>query len=65
MAVPQLAVSPTHRNLVVFDMQGRVLGKVSVPAGARADKAILAKFGRPGIYMVKASGRLEKVSVTK
>ena len=65
-AMPQLArISSSDRNMTVFDMQGRVLGKVSVPAGARADKAILAKFGRPGIYMVKASGRLEKVSVTK
>ena len=64
MAVPQLAVSPTHRNLVVFDMQGRVLGKVTVPAGASVESAIFAKFGRPGVYMVKGES-LQKMAILR
>lgn len=64
MAVPQLAVSPTHRNLVVFDMQGRVLGKVTVPAGASVEGAIFAKFGRPGVYMVKGES-LQKMAILR
>ena len=64
MAMPQLAVSPTHRNLVVFDMQGRVLGKVTVPAGASVESAIFAKFGRPGVYMVKGES-LQKMAILR
>ena len=66
MAMPQMArVSGTDRNLVVFDMQGRVLGKVNVPAGTSADDAIFAKFGRPGVYMVQVGGVVKTLSVTR
>jgi len=66
MAMPQMArVSPSDRNLVVFDMQGRVLGKVNVPAGTSADDAIFAKFGRPGVYMVQVGGVVKTLSVTR
>ena len=66
MAMPQMArVSGTDRNLVVFDMQGRVLGKVNVPAGTSADDAIFAKFGRPGVYMVQVGGVVKTLSVMR
>jgi len=64
--MPQLArIGSSDRNLTVFDMQGRVLGQVFVPAGEAVRNAVFAKFGRPGVYMVKASGRFEMISVTK
>ena len=49
----------------VFDMQGRVLGSVSVPAGITINSAIFAKFGKPGIYMVQSEGSFKVLFVTK
>ncbi len=49
----------------VFDMQGRVLGKVTVPAGMALNDAIFAKFGKSGIYMVQSDGVLRVLSVAK
>ena len=49
----------------VFDMQGRVLGSVSVPAGMSVNGAIFAKFGKSGIYLVQYEGALKVLSVTK
>ena len=51
MAVPQLAVSPTHRHLTVFDLQGRVLGHLFVPAGTSVDKAVTAKYGKARVLV--------------
>ena len=58
-------ISSFDRNLVVFDMQGRILGKLTVPAGMALNSAIFAKFGRPGIYMVQSDGFFKVLSVTK
>jgi len=58
-------ISSFDRNLVVFDMQGRILGKLTVPAGMALNSAIFAKFGRPGIYMVQSDGVFKVLSVTK
>lgn len=65
-ALPQITrISSSDRSLVVFDMQGRVLGKVTVPAGVAVNSAIFAKFGKSGIYMVQSDGELKVFSVTK
>ena len=65
-AVKQITrISSSDRSLVVFDMQGRVLGKVTVPAGTTLNSAIFAKFGKSGIYMVQSDGALKVLSVTK
>ena len=65
-ALPQMArTSASDRSLVVFDMQGRVLGQVTVPAGVAVNSAIFAKFGKSGIYMVQSDGVLKVFSVTK
>lgn len=58
-------ISSFDRNLVVFDMQGRILGKLTVPAGMALNSAIFAKFGRPGIYMVQSDGVFKVLSVAK
>ena len=46
-------VSGADRTLMVFDLQGRVLGKVFVPAGTSVNSVVLAKFGGTGRYIVK------------
>ena len=46
-------VSAVDRDLMVFDLQGRILGHVFVPAGESVNSAVLARFGRPGSYVVK------------
>lgn len=58
-------ISSSDRSLVVFDMQGRILGKLTVPAGMALNSAIFAKFGRPGIYMVQSDGVFKVLSVAK
>ena len=46
-------ISAFDRTLMVFDLQGRVLGSIFVAAGTSVNSAVLAKFGRPGSYIIK------------
>lgn len=46
-------VGTFDRTLMVFDLQGRILGQIFVPAGTNVNSAVHAKFGRPGAYIVK------------
>ena len=48
----------------VFDLQGRLLGDVEIAKGAKLKDALLAKFGKTGVYMVKDGGKVKTVSVT-
>ncbi|MBO4435940.1 MAG: hypothetical protein J5791_03525, partial [Fibrobacter sp.] len=49
---------------MVFDMQGRTLGAVEVPAGSTIASAIKAKFKNTGIYLVKQGKTFARVKVT-
>lgn len=53
------------RNLQVFDMQGRFLGRVTVAQGTSLEQVLLAMFQKPGIYLVKQGGRFVQVRVTR
>lgn len=53
------------RNLRVFDMQGRFMGKVTVAQGASLEQTLFAKFQKPGIYLVKQGGHIAPVRVTR
>ncbi len=53
------------RNLQVFDMQGRFLGRVTVAQGVSMEQALRARFQKPGIYLVKQGGRFMQVRVTR
>ena len=53
------------RNLQVFDMQGRFLGRVTVAQGTSLEQVLLAMFQKPGIYLVKQGGRFMQVRVTR
>ena len=48
----------------VFDLQGRLLGDVEIAKGAKLKDALLAKFGKTGVYMVKDGGKVKMISVT-
>ena len=51
------------KDLQVFDMQGRHLGRVSVAAGTSLQAALSAKFHKPGIYLVKQGTLFVQVRV--
>ena len=44
-------VSAVDRHLTVFDLQGRVLGHLFVPAGTSVDKAVTAKYGKARVLV--------------
>ena len=52
------------KDLQVFDMQGRHLGRVSVAAGTSLQAALSAKFHKPGIYLVKQGTLFVQVRVS-
>ena len=53
------------RTVQVFDMQGKMLGHVDVAAGTSLKDALMAKFQKSGVYMVRQGNKLQKVSVIK
>jgi len=55
----------SDKELQVFDMQGRNLGRVSVAAGASLQDALFARFHKSGIYLVKQGSQMMRVRVTR
>ena len=53
------------KTFQVFDMQGRNLGRVDVAAGSSIRDALMAKFQKSGVYMVRQGNMLQKISVTR
>ena len=51
-------------QFMVFDMQGRSLGAIDVPAGSTVASAVKAKFKNTGIYLVKQGKTFLRVKVT-
>ena len=49
----------------VFDLQGKALGHVKVPAGSSLSESLASKFYGSGVYMVKQGSRFEKIRVTR
>ena len=60
-----LRLSATGKDMQVFDMQGRNLGRVSVAAGASLQDALFARFHKSGIYLVKQGSQMTRVRVTR
>ena len=50
-----------NQNLQVFDMQGKLLGTVSITQGSSLSATIKNKFHSTGIYMVKQGSAMKKV----
>ncbi|MCQ2103302.1 MAG: glycoside hydrolase family 11 protein [Fibrobacter sp.] len=55
----------TSQTFQVFDMQGKMLGRVDVAAGTTLKDALKAKFQKSGVYMVRQGNKLQKISVTR
>ncbi|SHL04589.1 glycoside hydrolase family 11 protein [Fibrobacter sp. UWEL] len=53
------------KTFQVFDMQGKFMGRVDVVNGASLQDALMAKFQKAGVYMVRQGNRFQKVSVVK
>jgi uncharacterized repeat protein (TIGR02543 family) len=67
---PQALLSSIRLNAAgktfqVFDMQGRLLGRVDVANGASLADALFAKFQKTGVYMVKQGSKFQQVRVTR
>ncbi len=60
----RIHLNVSSANYEVFDMQGRSLGRIQVPAGSSLSEALSAQFRTAGIYMVKQGSRLQKIRVT-
>ena len=58
------ALATMDGQFMVFDMQGRSLGAIDVPAGSTVASAIKAKFKNAGIYLVKQGKTFLRVKVT-
>ena len=63
--VADLRLNASGKTYQVFDMQGRNLGKVDVANGASVAAALLAKFQKAGVYMVKQGSKFQTVRVTR
>jgi hypothetical protein len=64
-AIGNIRMMRSDRNVQVFDMQGRALGRVRVNAGASLEESLFAKFHKSGIYLVKQGSRMMRVRVTR
>ena len=58
------ALATMDGQFMVFDMQGRTLGAIDVPAGSTVASAIKAKFKNTGVYLVKQGKNFLRVKVT-
>ena len=64
-ALAKVRMVATGKDLQVFDMQGRNLGRLSVAAGASLQDALFARFHKSGVYLVKQGSQMMRVRVTR
>ena len=65
-ALPEVSPVPMGTSVLqVFDVQGKYLGKVEFRDGTSLNDAVLMKFGKTGVYMVKRDGKVKMLSVTR
>ncbi|MCQ2049903.1 MAG: T9SS type A sorting domain-containing protein, partial [Candidatus Saccharibacteria bacterium] len=53
------------KTFQVFDMQGKLVGRVDVSNGTNLKDALMAKFQKAGVYMLKSGSKIQKVSIVK
>ena len=63
MAIANIHLSMSERNMQVFDIQGKFLGSVTLSTGVSLNDAVKAKFQNPGIYIVRHNGLVKKIAV--
>jgi hypothetical protein len=61
------AIAPvaTSGSFQVFNMLGNSIGKIEVQNGASISEVLFAKFGEPGVYMIKQGAIVKAISVRK
>ena len=65
-ALPDVSPVPMGTSVLqVFDVQGKYLGKVEFRDETSLNDAVLMKFGKTGVYMVKRDGKVKMLSVTR
>ncbi len=60
-----LRLNAVGKTFQVFDMQGRLLGRVDVVNGSSLNDALKAKFNKAGVYMVKQGNMITQVRVAR
>lgn len=53
------------RTFQVYDMQGKYLGDVKVASGSSVSQALLSKFQKSGLYMVRMGSKTKTFSVAR
>ena len=60
----QVRMNGVAGTVQVFDISGKLLGKVEMVPGVSLSEAIATKFQKSGVYMVKTAAGIQKVCVT-
>lgn len=60
----QVRMNDVAGTVQVFDISGKLLGKVEMVPGVSLSEAIATKFQKSGVYMVKTAAGIQKVRVT-
>jgi hypothetical protein len=60
----QVRMNGVAGTVQVFDISGKLLGKVEMVPGVSLSEAIATKFQKSGVYMVKPAAGIQKVRVT-
>ena len=60
----QVRMNGVAGTVQVFDISGKLLGKVEMVPGVSLSEAIATKFQKSGVYMVKTAAGIQKVRVT-
>ncbi|MCR5378237.1 MAG: glycoside hydrolase family 11 protein [Fibrobacter sp.] len=53
----------TEKSLQVFDMQGKYLGKIDVVTGVSINDALMTRFHKSGVYLVKQGSFIQRIAV--
>ena len=64
-AIGDIRLPISSGDMLVFDVQGRNMGLIYVPAGMSLEETLFARFHRSGIYLVKQGARMMKVRVSR
>lgn len=60
----QVRMNGVAGTVQVFDISGKLLGKVEMVPGVSLSEAIATKFQKSGVYMAKTAAGIQKVRVT-
>ncbi len=63
LAIVQVNNLPKSESFTVFDMQGRLLGSVTLSGDASVSNLLKARFHKPGIYLVKNKSFMKQIVV--